>query len=243
MEKFQYYQDKLSEMNKSDSSKKILIIADSHGKIIPTPFIKTKYIIITKFIRGLKWFDFFNSELCLKSLLSKRTFDKYLSESEGLILLKGTNSARIINSSKIIRQIEENVIFIRNYYPHFNQSEKISICLTFPCCKTSSRFPSTFSLNSNINSLNQKLINLSKQMHFNIIDCKIKNNHLANDLIHIHYRFQYFILNSIFDYVNHFAEISSTTTTTHINSKTRSISNKRTLSPSNDESKNTSKRR
>ncbi len=86
-------------------------------------------------------------------------------------------------------------------FPHFHEHQAITICLIFPCLKTTLRLSNTFSLSSNINLYNQQLIKLSTEMNFNIIDFKIPMNHLAYDNIHVYYRFHHFIFYSILDYV------------------------------------------
>jgi len=116
-------------------------------------------------------------------------------------------------------EIKHIISSIRKDSPHFHHRQAISLCLVFPCLKISNRFSTTFCLSSNINCYNQQLINLSKEIHFNILDFKITNKHLAKDQIHVDYRFQHLIFNSIIDHVNYLIETSSTPTKTYLRSE------------------------
>jgi len=235
-------------MNISNSTTtQILIIGDSHAKNFPSRFATQKCEITTKFIRGLKWYDDRDSSLSLHSLLLRSEFKTYLSQSDRVILIIGTNSVRIMYSLSIIKQIKKVINCIRKDFVHLDQPETITICLAFPCFKVSNRFFSTFSLNSNIKFYNHELIYLSKQMGFNILDLKIKQKHLAKDQMHVDYHFQPLIFKSIIDHVNQLIEIPSTNTKTYLKSEIHVVAtsplqtNKRKRSPYNCETENTTK--
>ena len=214
----------------------ILLVGDSHTRSIPSRMSTWNFNITTKFITGLKWFDRFNSSLCLYSLISTIEFQNYLLQTDTVILLIGTNSVRNINASSIIEQVQKVVNFLRQHFSHFRKHEAIHICLVFPCSKVSNRFSTTFSLKSNINIYNEQLMNLSKEMHFNIIDLKITNNHLAKDHVHVNYCFQHLILDSIIDHLNRLTKSSSSPGKTYLKSEIISASDlnvhKRKRSPS-----------
>lgn len=209
----------------SCSLRNILLIGDSHAKNLPLQTTTLKYSITTKFIRGLKFFDQYNSALCLYTLISTREFQIHLSQIDTLILLIGTNSIRNINASSVIHQVQDIINVLRKWFPHFHKPQSISICLIFPCLKVSNRFFTTFSLQSNIDTYNEQLIYLSEQMHFNILDLKITKSHLARDHMHIDYYFEHLILDAMIDHVNHLIELPSTSTKTYLKSEIRAISN------------------
>jgi hypothetical protein len=204
--------------NQQSSSINFFVLADSHAKFIPPTFSTSSYSLITRSIPGLKWIDNYDQKLSVYALLSLPEIQSSLSQANAVLFLIGTNSVRILPARKIISQIQELIFSLQQNYPHLNQPGKISISLTFPCFKTTRRYPTEESLISNINLYNEELILLSSEMNFNILDFHITNNHLANDYMHIQFRFRDHIINSI---INHFDQvietISITTTTTDPN--------------------------
>jgi hypothetical protein len=198
--------------NQHPSSIRFFVLGDSHAKHIGPNFSTSSYSLITRSIRGLKWIDNYNQNLCVYALLSLPEIQSYLSQANAILFLVGTNSVRIFPATKIISQIQQIILFVQQNYPHLNQHEKIFIPLTFPCFKTTSRFPTETSLISNINSYNEQLQLLSSQMNFNIINFDITPADLANDHMHIHS--DELIRNSIIKHFDQVIQTISTRTTT-----------------------------
>jgi hypothetical protein len=199
--------------NQQSSSINFFVLADSHAKFIPSNFSTSSYSLITRSIPGLKWIDNYDPKLSVYALLSLPEIQSSLSQAKAVLFLVGTNSVRILPARKIVSQIQELIFSVQQNYPHLNQSGKISISLTFPCFKTTCRYPTEQSLISNINLYNKELISLSSQLNFNILDFHINNYHLANDNMHIQFRFRDHIINSIINHFDQVIETISTTTT------------------------------
>ncbi len=185
----------MTDMN--SSSKHYLVIADSHGKHLPS-HIKTKsHDIVIKAISGLKWCDYYNKELSLNHLLSSSNFDSLLSHANAVLFLIGTNSVRIFSYFHICNQIKHIIKYLREKYSQLNNRHNIIVNFTFPCFKTSKKFPTSKSLLRNINSFNKNLTELSIQMNFKTINFYIENHHISYDNIHIYRQFQYLIFDGI----------------------------------------------
>jgi hypothetical protein len=179
---------------------------------IKHPISTSSYRVITRAIRGLSWFHKYNQDLSLHTLLSLPEIQSFLSQATAVLFCVGTNSVRVLSARQIISQVEHIVLSVQQNYPHLNQPGKISISLTFPCFKTTYRFPTETSLISNINLYNEQLKILSSQMNFNILDFEITNSNLANDYMHIQQSCHADIIKHI---INHFDQVIQTTATTH----------------------------
>ncbi|CAF3195199.1 unnamed protein product [Rotaria socialis] len=199
--------------NLQSSSIKFFVLADSHAKFIPATYTTSSFSLITKSIPGLKWFDRYDDKLSVRAMLSLPEIKCTLSEASAILFFVGTNSVRVFPAREIIPQIQQVVLFIQQTYPHLSQHGKISISLSFPCSKTTARFPTEQSLLSNINIYNEQLQSLSAVMNFNILNFHITNNHLAQDNMHIHFRFRDLIINSI---INYFDQVNQTISATII---------------------------
>ena len=114
-------------------------------------------------------------------MLSLPDIGSYLSEADAILLMVGTNSVRILPSWRIIEQVRETILFIRQAFHHLNKTKSINIALTFPCLKTTNRFPNKYSLSYNIDRYNHELKRLSLEVNFTILDFQITEYHLARD--------------------------------------------------------------
>jgi hypothetical protein len=190
------------------------VLGDSHARFIGSIFTTSLYNLVSKSVSGLKWIDYYDQKYSVCALLSLPEIQSHLSQASGVLFLVGTNSVRIMPARKIISQVQQIILSVQQNYPHLNQSKKISVSLTFPCFKTTRRFPTETSLISNINLYNEELKLLSLQMNFNILDFNITNDHLANDNMHIHASFHDDMLKSIMNHFDQLIRTIPTTTTT-----------------------------
>ncbi|CAM4822128.1 unnamed protein product [Rotaria magnacalcarata] len=197
--------------NPPSSSTNFFVLADSHVKFIPATYATSSFSLITRSIPGLKWFDRYDDKLSVHAMLSLPEIKSALSQATAMLFLVGTNSVRVFPATQIISQIQQIVSSIQQTYPHLSQHGKISISLTFPCLKTTARFSTEQSLLSNINVYNEELQALSSVMNFNILNLHITNNHLAQDNMHVHFRFRDHMFNSI---INHFDQVNQIISTT-----------------------------
>lgn len=107
--------------------------------------------------------------------------------TKAVFFLVGINSIRIKPAKKIINEIKNIVLRLKHTFPHLNDTGSITISLSFPCFKTSKRFPTIRSLSSNLNLFNEQLTILSRQIYFEIFDFRINRHHLAHDEMHLRF--------------------------------------------------------
>ncbi|CAF2146102.1 unnamed protein product [Rotaria magnacalcarata] len=185
--------------NPPSSSINSFVLADSHAKFISTTYTTLSFCLIARSIPGLKWFDYYDAKHFVHAILSLPEIKFALSQATAMLFLVGTNSS----------------------------TWKISISLTFPCSKTTARFPTEQSLLSNINIYNEELQLLSAVMNFKILHFHMINNHLAQDNMHIHFR--HHIFNSI---IHHFDQVNQTISTAIITPTSTSIADPTSSLPS-----------
>jgi len=190
---------------KSSGLPNVLILSDSHGKCINRQ-CSARFNTIIKAVSGLKWVDYRDEKLCLQSMLSLSEIRSLLSQATAVLFIVGTNSIRIMSASRVIEQVREIIQSIQRNYYHLNNTKKINVAYTFPCLKPTGRFPNRDSLLSNINQYNQKLFRLSVELNFTIVDFDINEYHLANDKMHVYWKYHDRIVNSI---SNHFNDLIS----------------------------------
>lgn len=164
---------------------RLSIVGDSHAKRIRNHHATSTDTVTIKSIPGLKWIDTHDKSLSLLHLLFSSELQQLLSVSDSLVFIIGTNSVRIFHARHIIQQIEEIIFVLRHSYTQLNQPNKISILLSFPCIKTTRRFPTKSSLISNIQLYNRLLCKSAIRMTFNAIDFPLLEYHLTNDRIHL----------------------------------------------------------
>ncbi|CAF4548251.1 unnamed protein product [Rotaria sp. Silwood2] len=195
------------------------VLADSHAKHID-PLINTEYCTITTVsISGLKWCDTDNSHLCAYSLLQSAEISSHLSNASAILLLIGMNSVRQFDASQVIQDVAHTITYLHQHYPNLKHKQTISILTTFPCFKPSFRFPSISSLSSNIDLYNEELNDLSKNLHYTVLDFHVAESHLASDQMHLHFNHRYIIYNSIIEHFKALSQYQSPPPRTHQRSR------------------------
>jgi len=126
------------------------IVSDSHCKHFQSTITTPNYHVITHAISGLQWVNQYNNNLCARALILSSSISSLLSSSADVLLLIGTNSVRTTPTLQTIEQIEDIINIIRSHHVHLNHQHHITIIVTFPCYKTSSRFQSNALLTYNI---------------------------------------------------------------------------------------------
>jgi hypothetical protein len=212
--------------NQNSSLKKFLILGDSHVKHLGRNIRTRSTRLVIKAFSGLKWVDNYDDNLSLYHMLDSPDIDYYLSNFDGVLFFVGTNSVRIMPAHKIITQIKVIINYIREKYPRFNQTGKITIPYVFPCLKTTNRFRTEQAMLSNIALYNHELKQLSFRMNFSIMNLHLTQQHLASDNMHIHEDFYRFMYNRIVNYFSALVYRSSTTATTRSYSTVRSRQNR-----------------
>ncbi len=106
------------------STPNYFVLTDSHGKYVATKIITSSYPIIVKAISGLKWVDPYKSHLSALGLLSN--IHSYLSSTEAVMFLIGTNSVPCTAALTIIQQIKHFITTLRQYHPHLSQKHHIN---------------------------------------------------------------------------------------------------------------------
>ena len=178
-------------------SRQYAVISDSHCKHLRSSLRMTSYDLTIKAISGLKWCDYYNSDLSLVDLLTTSSFQTLLCQVDGILFVVGTNSVRIFSYFHINNQIKIILNLIRDKHPHLQSSNSIIISSVFPCFKTSRRFFSEKLLLKNIQSFNLQLEQLSIEMSFRTVNFNIRHRHIARDNIHVDRRFSYIIFDRI----------------------------------------------
>ena len=208
--------------HRNSSFKQYLVMGDSHVKHLRQTITTSSIRLTIKATPGLKWVDNYTKNLSLYHMVVSSDFDYYLSHFDGVLFFVGTNSVRIMPAHKIINQIKETIDYIREKYPRFNQTGKITIPYAFPCLKTTNRFRIQERMLSNIDLYNHELRQLSFRMNFSVINLHLTRRHLASDNMHIHRDFHPFMYNLILNYFSELVDQSSTTATTRSYSTVRS---------------------
>lgn len=185
------------QLNPEPALPTLLLITDSHGKYFPPIADSSKFHIITKSISGLQWFNSFDSNLSLSSLVSSSTISSLLIKCYGVVFLVGTNSVRSVPAPHIIQQLDHLIDIIRDQHSHLTRQNRVMIISTFPCTKTSNVFPTSHLLMNNINQYNTMLLHLSNTKHFSLLTIPITNDHLHVDGMHIQVQHVPFIYNFI----------------------------------------------
>ncbi|CAF1332636.1 unnamed protein product [Didymodactylos carnosus] len=191
------------------------VLSDSHGKCLnkqllsqtTTEMTTTNHHVIITAVSGLKWIDNYEPHLSLVHLIHTPTISSFLSRATALVLLIGTNSIRLTKSTDVIQQVEQLITHIRNNHQQLEDEQNIAIIPSFSCAKTTQKFPTTTSLEQNIESYNNLLISLEQTMKFSILDIRIGQHELANDRIHVHHDAHDKIKAGIFDYFNRFISV------------------------------------
>ncbi|CAF0797836.1 unnamed protein product [Didymodactylos carnosus] len=152
------------------------VLSDSHGKCLnkqllsqtTTEMTTTNHHVTITAVSGLKWIDIYEPHLSLAHLIHTPTILSFLSRAAALILLIGTNSIRLTKSTDVIQQVEQVITHIRNNHQQLEDEQNIAIIPSFSCAKTTQKFPTTTSLEQNIESYNNLLISLAQTMKFSI---------------------------------------------------------------------------
>ena len=168
----------------------LVVLADSHGKNLNPIIITPNCHIITYSIRGLQWINTHDQELCTRSIILKDPLSSLLTSCSHVSFLMGINSVRNLPATHVINQVQEVLNLLCSEYLHLTQKHSISIFAIIPCQKTSTYFPSTFSLTHNIDSYNQLLQSLSSNMKFSCIDLNITTEYLSSDQLHINHQYK-----------------------------------------------------
>jgi hypothetical protein len=179
-----------------------LILSDSHCKRLNSIINTPDYCVMVQSISGLQWINPYDNKLCARSLILSSSLSSRLSSASGLLFCIGTNSVRTTPALQIIEQVEEIINLIRSNHVHFNKKHDITILTTFPCYKTTTRFPTTKLLSNNIDLYNENLKLLSDRMKFSYLDLNINDYHLHNDLMHLKFEHQHIIYDTIINYFN-----------------------------------------
>ena len=199
--------------NRNSSLKKFLILGDSHVKHLGRTITTSSTRLVIKAFPGLKWVDKYDDNLSLHHMLALPDIDYYLSHFDGVLFFVGTNSVRIMPAHKIIIQIKEIIDYIREKYPRFNRTGKITIPYAFPCLKTTNRFRTPETMLANIELYNDELRHLSFRMNFSVMNLHLTQRNLASDGMHIDRHLHPYMYNSILTYFSELVDQSSTTTT------------------------------
>ena len=168
----------------------ILIIADSHGKNLSPILITPNYHTITYSVSGLQWINTHDQQLCTRSIILKDPLSSLLISCSHVSFLVGINSVRNLSATHVINQVQEVLNLLPSEYLHLSQKHSISIFAIIPCQKTSTYFPSIFSLTHNIGTYNQLLQSLSSNMKFSYIDLNITTEYLSSDQLHMNHQYK-----------------------------------------------------
>ena len=179
-----------------------VVLSDSHGKYLQSKITTQHYHISTQSISGLQWINKYDRHLCARSILASSSFTSILSQCTGIVFLIGTNSVRSTHALHIIEQIEDIITVIRLHHGHLTHKHGITIVETFPCYKTSARFPSSTLLSNNIASYNNELQILSVRMNFSCINFQITHEHLHHDKMHLQHQYKHLLYDAVITYFN-----------------------------------------
>jgi hypothetical protein len=193
----------------SSTTPTYFVLTDSHGKYVSSPITTSSYSIIIKAVSGLQWIDQYKSNLSALALLSTPTLDSHISSATALMFLIGTNSVRCTSASIIITQITTLITFLRSRHTHLSDKNCINIVPCFPCFKPFYPLNTYDSLLDNIAQYNALLFDLSITLNFTIVDFHVMNHHIGVDRMHIAFKYNSLVQNSIVDY---FEYLSSTLT-------------------------------
>nr|ARJ54457.1 GDSL esterase/lipase [Adineta vaga] len=188
-------------------SSPFFILADSHGRHIPSSFRSNHYDVTAQFVSGLSWLNPHNSRLCAKTILLSSALHSILSSSIGVLFIIGTNSVRSFPATDIIAEIEQIIHLIRSNHPHLVHKQHITLSYTYPCYKPARRFPSLLLLANNVNSYNNQLHELAIRLDFSLIDFHINGNQLSQDGMHLAYAYRPFLYQSLINYLNQLANL------------------------------------
>lgn len=139
------------------STMNVFLRGDSHVKYMPPTYSSPTFNLVIKSVPPLKWIDRYNRTLPVHTLLSSPEVQGSLSQADAILFLVGTNSVRIMPAMVIIRQVETIIIDLQQRQSYLNLPPRISIVSTFPCFKTTHRFPDKNQLQSSINIYNDFL--------------------------------------------------------------------------------------
>ena len=176
------------------------VLSDSHTKFMDPIITTPNYKLIIHSISGLRWLNSSDTNLCTYSLIQTSNISTYLRSSTAIMLLVGTNSLRYVDATQAVQQAAHTIDYIHQHHSHLNQKQSIPIVATFPCYKTTSTFPTPFSLLANIQIYNEALNSLSSTLNFTFIDFQIMDFHLAAYHMHLHSHHRRLISNSITNY-------------------------------------------
>lgn len=196
---------------------KFFVLGDSHARCFPARYVTSSFEMWVKSVSGLKWIDRWQSSLCSKECLSTREVSELMSEWFGVVLLIGTNSLRIFGAQQVIDEVKEVVGLIREKYGSLNDRISVAVMAAFPCLKLTRKFPSESLMLRNIDGFNEGLKALAIDEKFTVIDCNMKGDNLASDLIHIYPKFHRLIFDSVVDHFGRLAEERMSLTTASSN--------------------------
>ncbi|CAF1661565.1 unnamed protein product [Adineta ricciae] len=173
------------------------LLADSHGRHLPSTITTSTYTLINTTVSGLHWFHPTRQNLSVQSLISSPEIFSHLSSCQRLLLLVGTNSARNTPASVIIEQISNIVDTIRSRHSQLSSTRAIAIAMVFPCYKTSTIFPSLTALTRNIQDYHALLHDLSISHRFLLVNLQIQDIHISRDRLHVHNRYSSLLSDNI----------------------------------------------
>ena len=93
-----------------------------------------------------------------------------------MIFTIGIYFVRIISTVEITSQEKKTLSSVGRDHVYLNEAREVSVSLTFPCGKTTRRFPTETSLMLIIHSYNEHRVSLSSAANFNIT-----KDHRASD--------------------------------------------------------------
>ena len=129
-----------------------------------------------------------DQQLSARSIIFQGPLSSLLTSCSHISFLVGTNFIRYLPAGNVINQVQDILNALRTQYLHLTQKHSIPIFAIIPCQKTSTYFPSTFSLTHNIGTYNQLLQSLSSNMKFSYIDINITTEYLSSDQLHINHQ-------------------------------------------------------
>ena len=178
-----------------------LIIADSHSECLQHTVITSHYSISTYFISGLRWFNQYDYNLSLFSLIQTEKFSSLFSTTSNALFLVGINSVRNLPAPEVIQQLDQFLVFLFSTYCHLKQG-KIIITTCPPCLKPSNRYSNISLLQNNIDLYNQLLFCLSSKHNFSVLDLQISFDWLGFDRLHINNTCREQFSNIILNHIN-----------------------------------------
>ncbi len=146
-------------------------------KKLPSFIQTSSHQIILESISSLSWVNKHQTHLFAMSRIQTSTISSFISSSQSIMFLIGTNSIRSSKASHVLSQLADFILFLRNRHPHLHHKDNIIVVKTFPTHSL---------LKRNIQLYNDQIIELA--------------HHLSFDDIHIDDKYSDLVPTSIFNY-------------------------------------------